>query len=419
MMGASAGGLAVLCGAAALGLAAAVGTAAAGAGLAGALIVAAAVEAAAAVGGFALILRRSAWRWRLAVGAGTALVVVSAAAVGLPPNREPVGATPVAGQAFWHLPSGSVIRYVHVPARGRPHRVPVVFLHGGPGVADLAGDSAYFGRLAADGYDVYVYDELGAGGSSRPTELTDDGLRRDVTDLEQIRRTIGAPRLNLIGLSYGGKLAAGYLAAHPDRVRRMVLLSPGSLDPRDTSSNGVQGRLSLPDRLSAYAAVAAPRPLLAYALLQVNPADARALFPDAEADARNDLVLQRSEPALHCPGAARLPTHYAGTGFYRLQYPQSAAAPPAPDIRPYLRGRRAPTLIVKGSCDYLSWHSAIIYRTLLPNATLVYLPGAGHNVYQDRPGPVLAAIRAFLAGRKPALRPYTSTAVPPGYEGPH
>lgn len=32
---------------------------------------------------------------------------------------------------------------------------------------DLRGDSEYFGRLARDGFDVYVYDEVGTGRSSR------------------------------------------------------------------------------------------------------------------------------------------------------------------------------------------------------------------------------------------------------------
>jgi proline iminopeptidase len=85
-----------------------------------------------------------------------------------------------------------------------------------------------------------------------------------------------------------------------------------------------------------------------------------------------------------------------GSGFYALQYPQSVTAPPHPDVRAALAGLPTPTLVVKGSCDYLSWSSAVAYRHLLPHTTLLYLPGAGHNTYQDRPGEVAAAVRAFL-----------------------
>jgi proline iminopeptidase len=414
----TAAGLAVLCGAVLAGAAGAVGAAAAGSPLPAALIAGGVAEMLVATGGFVLLLRRSAWRMRLSLAVAVSLVAASAVAIGVPPAQPPAGPQPVAGQAFWQLPSGSVLRYVHITAASSGHPDPVVFLHGGPGVADLAGDAAYFGQLADDGFDVYVYDELGAGGSTRLADPTGYGLHRDALDLEQIRRQIGAERLNLIGLSYGGHLAAAYLAAHPERVRRMVLLSPRSPDPHDTSAAGVQSRLDLARRLRTYAAVAAPRPLLAYALLQVNARDAHALFPDAEADARNDLTLDLAEPSLHCAGTRYRHTGYRASGFYRLQYPQSAAAPPIPDIRPRLAGDPTPTLIIKGQCDYLSWRSAMEYRRLLPRSELWYLRGAGHNVYQDQPAAVLAAIRAFLTGEPPVGQPYPGAAPPPDFQGP-
>ena len=94
-------------------------------------------------------------------------IVVFVATVLVPvgdPRRPPA---PVAGQRFWDLPTGSRIAYVERPAGGRPRPTPVVFVHGGPGIADMAGDTAYFGRLAGDGYDVWVYDQVGTGRSSR------------------------------------------------------------------------------------------------------------------------------------------------------------------------------------------------------------------------------------------------------------
>ena len=39
------------------------------------------------------------------------------------------------------------------------------------------------------------------------------------------------------------------------------------------------------------------------------------------------------------------------------------------------------------------------YRQALPNAELVYLRRAGHNLYQDQPAAFLAVVRAFLTGR--------------------
>ena len=99
--------------------------------------------------------------------AAATLLALSALAVLVPLSDPAPIPAPVAGEARWRLPTGSDIRYVHLPARGPARPAPVVFLHGGPGIADLAGEAAFVGRLAADGFDVDVYDQLGAGGSTR------------------------------------------------------------------------------------------------------------------------------------------------------------------------------------------------------------------------------------------------------------
>jgi pimeloyl-ACP methyl ester carboxylesterase len=279
----------------------------------------------------------------------------------------------------------------------------------------MRGDAEFFGQLTGLGFDVYVYDQLGSGGSSRLADPTGYGIDRDVADLEAVRRAIGAERMVLIGHSYGGALAGHYLAAHPDRVERLILSSPGALDPDDTSGDRATARLDLGRRVRSYAAALAPRALLGYTLLQVNPAAAHAYFGDREADARNDAILSIAEPGLHCtPEQAHGPVR--GSGFYALQYPQSATAPNGPDVRAALAGLPTPTLILKGSCDYLSWQSATDFRRALPNTSLLYLEGAGHNTYQDRPDLALAAIQAFLTDRPLPLAPYLPDGPPPGYQ---
>jgi pimeloyl-ACP methyl ester carboxylesterase len=47
-----------------------------------------------------------------------------------------------------------------------------------------------------------------------------------VEDLEKVRRALGAPRFDLIGDSYGTRVAQQYLVRHPDGVREVVLDSP-------------------------------------------------------------------------------------------------------------------------------------------------------------------------------------------------
>jgi proline iminopeptidase len=368
--------------------------------------------------GLWLLLRREPTRGRIPGITVLAATLVVLTLVVLAPLRDPRSAPePVGGLAYWDLDSGSRLAHVRL-AGARPARLtPVVVLHGGPGIPDMADDAAYFGQLTGLGFDVYVYDQLGSGRSTRLTNPADYGIDRDVGDLEEIRQEIKADRMVLVGHSYGATLAAHYLAAHPDRVERLILSSPGALDPGDSSGSRATAGLGREAALRTYTMALHPRALLGYTLLQVNPAAAHAYLDDPEADARNDAILTVAEPALHCrPEQSSAPAR--GSGFYALQYPQSATAAPLPDVRPQLTGLTTPALVFKGSCDYLSWSSAIEYRQALPATDLVYLEGAGHNTYQDRPTEVLAVIEAFLTGRPLPVAPYSGDTPPAGYRGP-
>lgn len=357
-------------------------------------------------------------RARWAFFASTAAVVVGTFAVtALRPAAKAVDPK-LPGETVVTVATGSRLAVVHMSAKGRAHRPPVVVVHGGPGVPDLAANAKALASLAAHGSDVYLYAQLGTGRSARLSDPRGYTIDRGVADLEALRRRLGLARMALVGHSYGAALAADYLTRYPQRVAALVLLSPGSPDPSDTSSNGVLGRLPVRERLRAYAAISAPRPMLGWALLQVNPRAAYAFYPDREADARNDEVVTRSTPALHCGSASRPEEPVHGTGFYAMQYPQSATAPRPRDVRHALAGLRTPTLIVKGSCDYLSWHSAVEYRRLLPHSRLVYLHGVGHNLHQDLPTVVCAMVEALLDGRRLPVAGYDGDALPKDYQGP-
>ena len=88
--------------------------------------------------------------------------------------------------------------------------------------------------LAAAGFDVYAYDQLGAGRSTRLADVTGYTVARYAADLEAIRRVIGADKVIIVGQSWGGSLAARYLAAHPGNVAKVVFTSPGTIWPGAT-----------------------------------------------------------------------------------------------------------------------------------------------------------------------------------------
>jgi len=144
-----------------------------------------------------------------------------------------------------------------VPSRARqPKPDPVFMLAGGPGQSareSFPSAAAAFGEVLRERHVVLV-DQRGTGGSNllacegfAEADVADAadvaamrgfaeqclrGLDADlgsyttseaVLDLEAVREAIGASQLNLVGISYGTRVALEYLRRHPDRVRSVVL----------------------------------------------------------------------------------------------------------------------------------------------------------------------------------------------------
>jgi proline iminopeptidase len=384
-----------------------------------------AVFAFVAAGGGILATRRlaavSQRTWRLGyTGVAGIIALVGTLALLVPLGDPAIPATAVPGQRFWNLPTGSRIAYVKIPAVGTPKPTPIIFVHGGPGFAQMAVDAPFFGQLARDGYDVYLYDQIGAGLSPRLDDPTQYTVARAVADLEAIRQQIGAGRVILIGHSWGGTVAATYLAEHPGHVEKVIFSSPGAVywPEMGTSGMGMVGRLTSEQRWQVIKGLLPPRALMAYALVQVNPRAAHAFVGDRELDAHYDQIFASAAPGLFCdvrnppPGEA-----LTGVGFYANQIPQSTSAARPEDPRPMLRVLRTPALVLKGSCDYVPWRMTLEYRDTLPNAQLVYLPGSGHQAYMEQPDAYLATVRAFLHGAPLPVQPYTGHEPPSGYSG--
>jgi pimeloyl-ACP methyl ester carboxylesterase len=77
-----------------------------------------------------------------------------------------------------------------------------------------------------------------------------------VADLETVRQALGAPQFDLIGISYGTRMAQQYATAHPDAVRSIVLdsVAPNSLILGETFASDLARAL----KLQADACVATP-----------------------------------------------------------------------------------------------------------------------------------------------------------------
>ena len=148
------------------------------------------------------------------------------------------------------------IHFAVLPASGMAKNDPIVFLPGGPGLGGVQagqGIEQLFGPMWAD-RDIILIDQRGTGQSnalicpqSESSPLASLGgrgrnealacrqaltakadlarytTRQAVLDMEQVRQALGYRRLDLLGLSYGSRVALDYLRLFPERVGQTVI----------------------------------------------------------------------------------------------------------------------------------------------------------------------------------------------------
>jgi pimeloyl-ACP methyl ester carboxylesterase len=120
----------------------------------------------------------------------------------------------------------------------------VLFVHGAtfPGSSTfdvaLSDGASWMSLVAARGYDVYSLDIRGYGGSTRPAAMsqppeanppfarTTDAVRDISAAVDAILKARHADRLTLIGWSWGTTTTATYAAQNPQRIEKLILVSP-------------------------------------------------------------------------------------------------------------------------------------------------------------------------------------------------
>ncbi len=340
------------------------------------------------------------------------LIVVLPAAPVRP--AAPPAAIPV---QYWSLPTGSRIGYVRIAASRPNGAPPVVFIHGGPGACEVyayAFAHSWYERLARQGFDVYLYDQIGSGYSARLPDPRRYTFARHLADLEAIRRSIGSERLILIGESHGATLAAAYLAAHPGRVERIVFVSPGALEPAARKAQifpHATPRVA-PEFLSwveeTRDADTRRRCRRLDELVRRNVRAAHAFAGDAEMDALMDAWVRERilRTCVHDP--ARLEEHpfaIPHMGWWSSLMTTWDEVNHDRRVRARLAAVDTPALILRGDADYLPADIAGDYLAALRRAKLVRVEAAGHFIWMDRPEVYCGRIEAFLSATPGPGRP--------------
>jgi pimeloyl-ACP methyl ester carboxylesterase len=257
---------------------------------------------------------------------------------------------------------------LHVRDTG-PRDAPVVILLHGFGSSLLTWES--WARSLSYTHRVIRYDLPGFGlTGADPTKDYMDARGAEV--LGALMDRLGIQRASLVGNSMGGKLAWLFAAEYPDRVDRLVLISPdGFASPQ--FPYGKKPDVPVVAELLPYTL---PTAMLRMTL---EPAygDQKRLTPD---------TVQRYRDMILAPGVRQAVLDRSA---------QVMQEPP----EPVLRLVHAPTLLVWGEKDgVIPFRNAGDYLAAMPNARLLVFPDLGHVPMEEAPARSLAPVEAFLDG---------------------
>lgn len=302
-----------------------------------------------------------------------------------------------ATEQYWQLPTGSRIGYVKLPAKGTKKPYSIVYLHGGPGgfASDLMCNM--LAPLTNDGYDIYLYDQIGSGHSDRLSNLEDYSVDRHKRDLEAIFQQIQTEKVILIAQSWGALLATYFVADHPNQVDQLVLTGPGPIYPINTALRDIKPPDSLQIKAPVFSnqqANAGLNNIRTKAMAWFATAFSQKIASDQEADDFNTYLTNGTNKSTVCDTSKAVKAP-GGSGFYVSVMTMESLAS-MPDPRNQLQNTKVPLLLLRGQCDNQNWGFQTEYLGLFPQHQLVVIPGAGHVIPLEQPALYLKTIRNFL-----------------------
>lgn len=258
----------------------------------------------------------------------------------------------------------------------------LVCLPGGPGRA-----SAYLEDLAGltDERTVVLLDTRGTGHSELPADPSSMRFDRLAADVEALRAELGEQQLDLLGHSAGCLVAQAYAAAHPERVRSLVLVTPS-----DRLQGGDRGDVA------GIRAARSDEPWYAEA------AEAQAALADAPPAQQQSLV-RATRPFFYGRWDERTQAHAAtadrqSSKRAELGFGAGVQEVDVPGLLATLAGLDVPVLVVGGDRDALTGVASVRnVAAAFPSATTVVLPRAGHFPWVDEPEAFRTAVSSFLS----------------------
>jgi pimeloyl-ACP methyl ester carboxylesterase len=221
---------------------------------------------------------------------------------------------------------------------------PLVSLHGAGGMKIYRSHA-----LLAEQYRVIVFEVPGFGHS--PVNERSQSMPDLAHTMTQAVTNLGIERFNLMGNSFGGKLALWLVVQQPERVQALILVAPAAIRPE----GGVPPAALSPEELMVRLYAHPERQSSAPPLDPAVRAQQQALVRRVMGPARDEAL------------ESRMP------------------------------GLNVPVLVLFGTLDrMISPEMGRLYCDKLPNCHLVLVYDAGHEVDADRPEAFVSVVSDFI-----------------------
>jgi proline iminopeptidase len=280
-----------------------------------------------------------------------------------------------------HTPDADLATYSYGPTGSATHgAVPVIVVNGGPGLSHvyLVRNDVWTHRVAEQRL-VVLYDQRGTGASKLLRAGAPQSIDAQIADLEAVRASLHAEKVDIAGDSYGGLLAAAYAAAHAEYVNALIL--------SDAATPGI--------------------PLLHPRLEEV--------FPDVVAQTKQQAAALEGQPGAQARIAQlELRAHFRMIFYSQEMYERYMAGSPDLEYNPetgsavsaaiekldltsQMRQFRLPTLVIEGRYDLnvtpdVAWSVA----HMVPGAQLEWFEKSGHLPYYEEADKYVAVVTTFL-----------------------
>jgi proline iminopeptidase len=272
---------------------------------------------------------------------------------------------------------------------GNNPKVKVLLLHGGPAMTHeyMECFETFFLR---EGFEFYLYDQLGSYYSDQPTDSSLWTIPRFVDEVEQVRQAIGADSSNffLLGNSWGGILAMEYALAHQQHLKGLLVANMVASAPEyGRYADSVLAKQMPPEVLAEVRVIEAKR------------------------DFQNPRYMELLIPHFYKQHLCRLPEwpdafnrsmkHANNTIYTMMQGPSEfgiSGRLAQWDIKARLNEIRVPTLMIGATHDTMDPKAMEEQSKLVQNGQYLHCPNGSHLAMWDDQQVFMNGVIGFIQG---------------------